>query len=191
LFADTREQAAELADNRVTPTDLGRFAAAVGRYFNQALICCVRRMHGLTSLRALADECQYPYLWHTKMSTRLTERNAANLGWPGDELGTYFFDPWVDTLHHDRAVLRSLACVDQHRGYVYDATGRPVHQNVANLPLTERKQHGDRVIGCCAAEKACRDLPLIVGLTVKEPAPGSLAERMADAEREQRERDDE
>ncbi len=51
VFAgDTREQAAELADNHMTPAELGRFAAAVARFYNDALVCCVRPMHGMQKL---------------------------------------------------------------------------------------------------------------------------------------------
>ncbi len=154
------EQAAELADNRITPTDLGRFAAAVGRWYNEAAICCVRKMHGLTALRALADECHYRCLWHHKLADRIYESRAESLGWArGEASDPLLFGRWVDAVQYGQATLHSLACHQQHQAYIYDERGRITHQKLAHLSPEVRQKHGDMVIGCALARVACSDLP--------------------------------
>jgi len=183
FFADTKEQAAELADNEIKPADLGRFAAAVARFYNYALVCCVRRMHGITTIRTMLDECRYGHLWHHHLADRPNEKRAASLGWAGDETSELLFGRWIDAIQHDETQLHSLACWQQHQQYIYDAAGRIVHQERANLPRDVRERHGDRVIGCALAYRACLDLPWVKASQKRVAPIGSLLHRRQEAER--------
>ncbi len=161
FFADSLDQAAELADNHISPADLGRFAAAVGRYYNDALICCMRKLHGITTLRAIVDEAKYPFVWHHRLRTQRFEKRTANLGWAGGESSDEsLMNPWIDALQHGRVTLHGLACILQHEQYIYDEMGRMTLQERASLPIELRRRHGDRVIGCAAALVACKDVPV-------------------------------
>lgn len=172
FFADNREQAAEFASNSIRPTDLGRLAVDLARYYNDALICCVRKMHGITTLRAILDECQYPHVWRTKVTDRTTEFSAKNYGWPGGESSSpYLFGKWIDAMQRDEVILRSLLTIEQHRQYIYDERGRITHQQLVDVPVEVRERHGDLVVACALAYRACIDLPKFRDV-VKRPVPG-------------------
>lgn len=158
FFADNREQAAEYASNVVKPTDLGRIAVALARHYNSATICCVRKMHGITTLRAIMDDCGYRQVWRAKTNDRIVEQDTSSYGWPGGEASSpYLFGTWMDAIQHKQTILHSQTCLDQHRQYIYDPNGRITHQSLANLPPEVRERHGDLVIGCALAYRACLD----------------------------------
>jgi hypothetical protein len=158
LTQDTREQCAELADNRISPTDLGRFAAAVGRWYNDALICCPSRMHGLTTIRAMRDECKYGNIWHTKILNRPYETSTDALGWRrGESTDEYLFGRWIDAIDKRAAILHGIATVEQHRAWVYDEQQRICHRDLIDAPEELRHRHADRVIACAMAWRAACD----------------------------------
>ena len=160
FFADNNEQCAEYACNTVRPADLGRIAVALARYYSDALICCVRKMHGITVLRTIMDECKYPFVWRSKPMDKVMELDAKSYGWPGGEATSpYLFGKWTDALQYDTVKLHSLTTLDQHRQYIYDASGRITHQARADLPVEVRERHGDLVVACALAYRACLDMP--------------------------------
>ncbi len=160
FFTDNKEQAAEYASNTVRPADLGRIAVALARFYNDALICCVRKMHGITVLRTILDECGYPMVWRSKPMDRVMELDAKSYGWAGGEASSpYLFGKWTDALQYDTVRLHSLTTLDQHRQYIYDASGRITHQSRADLPVEVRARHGDLVVACALAYRACLDMP--------------------------------
>jgi hypothetical protein len=157
---DTREQAACFADNRIHPPDLARLIEKVARYYNNALVCIVRKMHGITVIRTLVDECRYAMVWRTKVLTKPTIQNAADLGWPGGEASSPFlFGDWVDQIQYEKTTLHDITTLDQHRQYIYDERGRITHQILAELPPDVRERHGDLVVACALAHLACKDSP--------------------------------
>lgn len=160
FFADNFEQAAELADSTISPADLGRFAVATARFYNQALICCVRKMHGITTQRTMLDECHYTNLWHHRIAERIYEHRAEEVGWKrGETSDDLLFGRWIDAVERRVPILHSLACWQEHTQYIYDEAGRIVMQEKADLPVDVRKRHGDRVVGCALAFVACLDVP--------------------------------
>ncbi|KKK85250.1 hypothetical protein LCGC14_2775170, partial [marine sediment metagenome] len=170
LRADTREQAAEFADNTIRPSNLGRVAVAMGKYFNDALFCVVRKLHGITVIRTMLD-AGYPYLWHEKVSDRAVETNAARIGWPKGEVSSpLLFGKWMDCIQHHNVTLRSTTIVHQHEQYIYDDMGRITHQSLSHLPVEVRQRHGDLVIGAALAYRACLDMPKF-RKRLKEEAP--------------------
>jgi len=131
VFAcDNMEQACEFASNKVSPSDFGRVLAALGQYYNEALVCPVRKLHGVTTLRA-----------------RIGVR-------------------WIDAIAKRTPILRCVDTLDQHRQYIYDEAGRITQQALAELPPHVRDRHGDRVIACALALRACGDSP-VFARTVK------------------------
>ncbi len=183
FFADTREQAAELACNRITPTDAGRVAALLARYYNNAFICCVSKMHGLTVIRAIADEMKYPYLWHSRIANRIIERKTDKLGWGGRELTDLLFDPWDDAIIQGVPTIYSILCLQDHKQYVYDERGKRCHQKVVYLPQEIRDRHGDRVVACALAQRACDDLPRYRAVVKRAP---DMVEELLAKRRQQR-----
>lgn len=169
FFADTREQAAELADAYIHPADLGRMAVAIATMYNDAVICCVRKMHGLTTLRAMADECEYPYLWHSKLATKMWEARTENLGWPWGELTDMLFSRWADRLQHDTTILHSGSAILQHREYQYDEKGLICHVRTRDMSPAQRRRHGDMVVACALADVACKDVPRFRAVVEKPP----------------------
>jgi len=170
---DTREQAAEFAASDITPGDLGRLAVLVARYYNNALICCVGKMHGVAAIRAMVDDCGYTYLWRHHHERRTTEIATKDYGWMrgegSDELLT---GRWMDALKDGNCTLHSSMAFQEHEQYMYDELGRITWAPLANAPKEVRARHGDRVIACMLAHRACLDMPLFLKPTM--PAPLSL-----------------
>lgn len=157
---DTYEQAAELADSRITPVELGRFAAATGHYFNQALICCVRKVHGLAVLRTMVDEKHYPRVWFERRDHKHVPQKTHDLGYGGSEMALlYMVDGYKDAIQRGALRLSSQQCLNQHYQYIYDKEGRLTIQHLADESPGKRSRHGDMVIACALAYKAICDLP--------------------------------
>jgi len=190
FFVDNREQCAEFASNRIRPTDLGRLAVAMATYFNKGLICCVRKMHGITVLRSIMDDCGYMRVWRSKVVDQTTEYEAKNYGWPGGEsTSPYLFGKWMDAIQHDRTILHSMTTIQQHQQYIYDESGRITHQQRANLPVEVRERHGDLVVACALAYRACLDMPKYEAETRRKIPVKSMAWRAQQAKIQRRSRD--
>lgn len=186
MSSHNREQAASLACNTITPSDLGRFAAVVGKWYNDALICCVLKMHGLTALRAITD-VGYPMIWRTRSPKKgMIEAKTKNMGWPYGEVGDLLMGRWRDALATKGLVkLRDLQTIQQHRQYVYDEHGRPCHQQLRSEPLDVRQSHGDLVVGAGLAYRAVIDLPKY-SKVAPERAPERSAAGRSEARRKAR-----
>ena len=185
MSSHNREQAAALASSTIRPSELGRFAAVVGRWYNNALICCVLKMHGLTALRAITD-VGYPMIWRTRSPKKgMVEAKTRNMGWPYGEVGDLLMGRWRDALGTPGIVLlRDLETIQQHRQYVYDEYGRPCHQRLRSEPVGIREKHGDLVVGAGLAYRAVIDLPLYLRVPpqqapARSPAGRSEARRKA------------
>lgn len=182
MSSHNREQAASLACNTIRPSELGRFAAVVGKWYNDALICCVLKMHGLTALRAITD-VGYPMIWRSRSAKKgFVEAKTKNMGWPYGEVGDLLLGRWRDALGTDGIILlRDLETIQQHRQYVFDEYGRPCHQRLKSEPMMVREKHGDLVIGAALAYRACIDLP-----QYKRVAPDRAPARSAAGRSEKR-----
>lgn len=178
MSAWNREQAASLACNTIEPSELGRFAALVGKWYNNALICCVLKMHGLTALRAITD-VGYPMIWRTTSPKRgIVESRTKNLGWPYGEVGDLLLGRWRDALATPGLVtLHDLQTIQQHRQYVYDEHARACHQLLRSEPIAVRQSHGDLVIGAALAYRAVIDLPMYLRVAPEPPPARSAAGR--------------
>ena len=175
--ADTREVAAVVADNRIRPGMLGRLAVAVGKFYNNALICCVRKMHGITTIRAMADR-GYPMIWRDTDPRKMVEVKTANLGWKRGEISDdLLIGKWIDAMEGDLVTLRDIEMINQHRAYIFDEMGRPCHQRLKSQPVAVREKHGDLVIGGALMYRAVLDLPKFRIRTPQAPPPGSPADR--------------
>ncbi len=178
MSSHNREQAASFACNTIEPSELGRFAAAVGKWYNDALICCVLKMHGLTALRAITD-VGYPMIWRTVSPKKgMIEAKTKNMGWPYGEVGDLLLGRWRDALATIGLVtLHDLQTIEQHRQYVYDEHGRPCHQVLRSEPVSVRQTHGDLVIGVALAYRAVIDLPQYLRVAPERAPAGSPAGR--------------
>ena len=187
MSSHSREQAASLACNTIEPSELGRFAACVGKWYNDALICCVLKMHGLTALRAIAD-VGYPMIWRSRSSKRgMIEAKTKNMGWPYGEVCDLLLGRWRDALATKGLVtLHDLQTIQQHRQYVYDEHARPCHQRLRSEPLDVRAAHGDLVIGTALAYRAVIDLPQYLNVVPDRAPAGSPAGRSEKRRREAR-----
>ena len=173
IFAvDGREQAAEFASDSVTPVDLGRMAVAMARYWNNALICCVRPMHGITTLRTIVDEGKYGYVWFDKTKHQMSETQTNNLGWAkGEASSPALFNGWRDDFQYGYCILHSLACYQEHQQYIYNEFGHVTHQKLNHLPITVRSKHSDRAVASALARRACIDLPNFKKMIPVDQAP--------------------
>ena len=184
LCRDSREQAAEFADPWCEPANFGRVLAGLGRWFNTAIVCPVRPMHGITVIRTMLDEQGYSNLWRTRTLTQTTPTTASDFGWSKGEISSApLFDPWVDDVIHQRVTVRSLALVEQMHRYFYDETGRVTWAAVAHLPPEQRWKHGDIVVAAALANRALADAPLYAKVESEPPPPSkSFARRRQDFE---------
>jgi len=189
MFADIREQAATVACNTIRPGELGRLAALVGRLYNDALICCVRKMHGLTAIRSIADS-GYPMIWRGTDPKKMAAPKIKDLGWShGEATSDLLFGRWIDAMgSEDLITLRDLETIEQHRQYIYDEMGRACHQRLKSQPVAVREKHGDLVIATALAYRACIDLPKYK-IRPAEQAPQNSAEgRRQNRQRKQRQK---
>jgi len=191
MAADNREVVATLACNKIRPGQLGRFAVAAGKFYNDALICCVGKMHGLTALRAIAD-AGYPRIWReTRPRAGITEVRTKNLGWPyGEGSSELLMGRWVEAMEENLTVIRCLETIEQHRQYIYDEMGRVCHQRLKSLPTSVREKHGDLVIGAALAYRACIDLPKYKIVTAIDAPQRSAAGRRAIRDKQRRQKDE-
>jgi len=175
-----KEQAAEFGSNTIQPPDLGRMAVAIAGYYNDALICCVQKIHGLTVLRTIVDECQYGMVWRATQPGQMSEKRTDTMGWTrGEASSALLFGKWVDAIEHDETILHSLVCWEQHGQYIYHELAHITHQSLADLPRDLRERHGDYVVGIALAYRACLDLPKFKAMHKRDMAPhGSQAWRM-------------
>jgi hypothetical protein len=174
VFAtDTMEQAAEFASNRISPSDFGRVLAALGEYYCDALVCPVRRMHGVTVLRAMIDDGGYTRVWRETTAAGMAQAprgGPETYGWPkGESSNPALFGRYADLVAHRGLTLRSADTINQHRQYVYDEAGRITLQELLDLPAHVRERHGDRVIACALARLACQDSPMFSKVVKFQP----------------------
>ena len=176
LCGDSREQAAEWALNTITPTDAGRLAVAVCRFYHGALACPVRKMHGLTMIRAMVDECGYGRLWRDQHVTTAAKVRTDQLGWPkGEASDEYLFGRMVDAIQYHRITIHSAELMRQLRQYIYDEMGRITLSTLADTPVELRRRHGDLAVALALAWRAASDLPRFVDVKVVDTAPkGSM-----------------
>jgi len=179
MASDTKEQAAAFNCNRTHPGELGRIAALLARYYGDALVCPVRKMHGITTIRAMVDD-GYTRIWRHAAAGRLVELESSELGWKkGESSDELLFGRWGDALQNDWCKLHDMETVRQHTQYIYDELGRIVFQSLSSLPLEARARHGDLVVAAALAYRACLDLGLYRMLQPYEAPEGSLAARRA------------
>ena len=176
LTGDTKEQAAEFGSNRITPGDFGVLMAAICRFYNDALAVPVRKLHGITVIRAMLEECGYGRIWHERNSSRTIEKRAEALGWmKGETSDDLLFGRWITAIKEHRVTLHSATLWQQHSQYIYDVQGRICHQALAGVSVEERKRHGDRCVGGALAWLGVLDLPLWRDEKPKDVSPmGSL-----------------
>lgn len=163
------EQAYEFKSNAVDPTYLGRYSAAIGRYYNDPLVCCVQKMHGLTAIRAMRD-AGYANLWrNASLDKFMDSSKGGRIGWVhGENSQALLMDNVgdalqgggnVDVMSARGVIIHSANLLEQLRQYVWDENGRPVLAKNKIMNAMARKAHGDLVIGTALAIRACMDSP--------------------------------
>lgn len=184
LSADIRDQVAEFCENGVSPSDVGRFAVATAKYFNNALLVPVGRMHGLTAIRAMI-QLGYTRIWHHAKIQTLVETSTSNLGWMRGEMSDpLLFGRLKDAVEKFEAKLYSLALVEQLGQYIYDKSGRICHSGTADMTVLNRYSHGDRVVGLSLAIRGVSDLPKFSDMVRKDPPSDSYASRKREQKRQ-------
>ena len=166
------EQAFEFNSNNITPANLGRVAVAIAKYYNDALVCCVQKMHGVTAIRSMLD-LGYTNLWRNTAPDKMVETaSGGRIGWVhgenssallmdrvGDRLEGAADGAEVDVLSARSVIVHSADLLDQLRMYIYDESGRATLSKHKDLNTMARKQHGDLVIGSGLSIRACMDSP--------------------------------
>lgn len=177
LSVEGRRQAVEFRSNTVLPTDLGRVAVAVARYFNDALIVCPQKMHGLTAIRAMC-ETGYSLIWRKTLTSKIVETSTDALGWPyGEMSSSLLVNGLRDALERGSLTLHGIDTLEQLRQYVYDAAGRAVLGKLAADNPAARLQHGDLVVGLALAVRGAADRPKYASLVYSQPPQNSFEAR--------------
>lgn len=177
MYADTREQAAAFCDNDIRPKEFGRLLVLLAEYYNGAVVCPAAKMHGLTTIRAMAD-AGYTRIWRHKARGKVLETPTNRLGWRGGESSSeLLFGEWVDMVEGDKTILHDVKTVHQHRQYVFDDDGRITWNQTAHLNVRAREAHGDAVIAAALANQAAKDIHAYRQIKPKEAPVGSLAWR--------------
>ena len=172
FVGDTKEQAFEFRSNELTPNEMGSLAAALGRMFNQALVLCVRKMHGLTTIREMIDTEGYGRLWMDTIKDKYTEVTSDRIGWRGAEASDEnLFGPWRKAIQENLVTIHSAELKHQLGQYVFDEFGRIVHQTLVNESVQLRQRHGDVAVAGGLAWRAACDLPLFEAQVPIDDAP--------------------
>ena len=172
MVGDTKEQAFEFRSNELTPNEMGNLAAALGRMFNQALVLCVRKMHGLTTIREMLDTEGYGRMWMDTVKDTFVEVTSDRVGWRGSEASDEnLFGPWRKAIQENLVTIHSAELKYQLGQYVFDEFGRIVHQTLVNEPVQLRQRHGDVAIAGALGWRAACDLPLFEAETPVDDAP--------------------
>ena len=173
---DSREQAAEFGSDRIIPGDFGLLLVGMARYYGNALVLPVSKMHGLTVIRAMIDQGRYTRIWHHRDPSRISSVQAEKLGWAkGEASDDLLFGTFVTAFHDGDIIIHSAELLRQLSQYVYDESGRVCHETLSSEPVEFRRRHGDRVIGGALAWRALLDLPLWTKAEKVDNAPvGSL-----------------
>ena len=172
IVGDTKEQAFEFRSNELTPNEMGSVAAALGRMFNMALVLCVRKMHGLTTIREMLDSEGYSRLWHDTVKDKLVEVSSDRIGWRGSEASDEnLFGHWRKAIQENLVKIHSAELKHQLGQYVFDEFGRIVHQTLVNEPVQLRMRHGDVAVAGGLGWRAACDLPLFEAQVPVDDAP--------------------
>jgi hypothetical protein len=186
------EQAFEFNSAGVAPAYLGRMAVAIARYYNDALICCVQKLHGITTIRSMLD-LGYTNLWRNVQHDRMVETaNGGRIGWvKGESNDALLMDnvgdalqgsAGLDVMSAHGVVVHSVQLLEQLRQYVYDESGRAVLSKNKILNTAARKQHGDLVVGTALGIRACMDQPPYRVLSMKQIPDGCAEARHLERE---------
>jgi len=173
LFADTGEEAFEFRANNIRPDKFGLALVELGRMYNTALICPVRKAHGITTLRAMVD-AGYGRIWRSRDPRRYTQTPTNLLGWPWGEVthNNLLLDKWSAVLERDGVVLYGMDLIEEHSQFIFDDNGRPTVQSGKTLSLDARARHGDLVIAAGLANIAVADMPKYRNVKTL-PSPGN------------------
>jgi len=157
---DTLDQAFEFRSNHIRPDAFGRIAALMAEFYNNALICPVRKMgHGIACIRAIVDH-GYSRVWREKNPKTYVQVPTNLLGWPHGEVShnSFLLDNWVAAIRDTRVKLHGVDSITEHGQFIYDDLGRPVVSKFKELPAEARARHGDLVVACALAYRACLDI---------------------------------
>jgi len=182
----TREKVAEYTNAFITPEELGRIGAAIGKWFGgrngEAYFAWEANGPGRVFGKSLR-ECGYGnvYLKRDELGTR--QRVTDKPGWFSGK------DEKVDLLAELRRALKakdfichSQESVKEYGEYVYLPEGGVGHisENNEQDPSGAKAQHGDRVIADALCNKLLQERASSRVGTKSEPERGSLAQRMHD-----------
>ena len=139
-----RRQAAVWRSDRVDPDYFGTTLAALGRFYNSALICCERNQHGILTNRVIAKDEGYPFVFRETVYDKITDTETTHVGFFTSEKSKPFV---VDKLR---------AHVREREIEVYDLTTLQEMQQFIVTPSgrmeAEKGQHDDTVIALALAD---------------------------------------
>lgn len=179
---ETGDQVAEFVSNAIKPGRLADYAAAIGKWFNEAMINWENGVHGATFLNALKDELHYPNLYRGRQrDIEGGSQLKRYVGWwPRPKSKMAAFEQFASAQANGDMKIVSSKIYAEQRQFVWADPQTVEHRRalVAESPSERKGSHGDRVSAVICAHLIMTHFPVSVAVETKEKAKrGSLAER--------------
>lgn len=146
----SREKVAEYADPTKLPDDFGRFAAAVARWFNNAIIVPDRSgPTGEVFTRRLVAQ-GYRNIYRAKDEKKIGSPSEEKYGvWLNPALRTTILENYRDSIGRNYIINRSEIAMNEASKFIRKADGTIEHTDAANSidPSGAKSNHGDLCIG--------------------------------------------
>jgi hypothetical protein len=158
------EQVAELASATIDPADLACYAAALGQWFNNAVIAFEKDGHGLAFLKKIFRQLNYSPLYYPRKAEREAGvKLARSPGWaPRPETKLDAFNEFAAAQANGRLIIRSKQFYAEQRQFVHDGKKGVAHRRAKGMEdrAEGRHKHGDRVSGGVIAWKCHEETPV-------------------------------
>ena len=167
----TGEQVGELASASIDPSDLASYAAALGHWFNRAIIAFEKDGHGLQFLKRIFRKLAYPNLYRPKQAEKEAgTKLARSPGWaPRPETKLDAFKEFRAAQAEGHVLIHSKRFYEEQHQFVHDGAKGVCHRKalIVEDRSAGRHKHGDRVSGGVIAWKCREEFPT----TAKKDAP--------------------
>jgi hypothetical protein len=125
LHRESGRQVGEL-HGRISPERFARLAAALGRYFNGAMVGVERENHGHSTLNTLRNQLRYsPLYHHVAYDARAGRAVASELGWPTNSATRpILVDDLAEAVTTGSLQVNSASLVDEMSTFIVTNSGR-------------------------------------------------------------------
>lgn len=177
---NTGEKVAEFVSANITPHDLGDYATALCRWFNDAYLVAEANGGGGMNFIGRVIDNGYNHVYHRTNEKSIVQKQTMVPGWwASKDTKAALFGDYRRALSTDQYINRSECAVREHREIVYTANGAVRHSKADHGldPSATKDNHGDMPTADALSWKAMSDVPMSERVEAEEIPPGSFAWR--------------